>query len=111
MFASLSGSQLKQAFVLTGSFADRYPGVGPEGLPQESRSRCPEPRQETPWSWANTECITHRALCRTGGSILNQGNPRRGPGTIRRTGWHLPAFLKEFKGEAGKLLIGAISDV
>lgn len=52
MFASLSGSQLKQAFVLTGSFADRYPGVGPEGLPQESRSRCPEPRQETPWSWA-----------------------------------------------------------
>lgn len=59
----------------------------------------------------DTECITHRALCRTGGSILNQGNPRRGPGTIRRTGWHLPAFLKEFKEEAAKLIIGAISDV
>lgn len=52
MFASLSRSQVKQAFVLTGSFADHYPGVGPEGLLQESHSRCPEPRQETSWSWA-----------------------------------------------------------
>lgn len=62
MFASLSGSQLKQAFVLTGSFADRYPGVGPEGLPQESRSRCPEPRQETPWSWAR-QSVSHTEPC------------------------------------------------
>jgi len=29
MFASLSRSQLKQAFVLTGSFTDHYLGVGP----------------------------------------------------------------------------------
>lgn len=36
MFASLSRSQLKQAFVLTGSFADRYLGAGPSGSLQES---------------------------------------------------------------------------
>lgn len=35
---------------------------------------------------------------------------RRGPGTIRRTGCHLLAFLKECNEEEAKLIIGAISD-
>lgn len=48
MFASLSRSQLKQASVLTGSFADRYLGAGPWGLLQESHYRHPAPCQETP---------------------------------------------------------------